>query len=218
MSLDNIRLTEHPHYSLAIVEFDPPDFPWMFSPAKADGNQHLRPWLVLLVLDRANVDLPSVDRLRPLPTVTIRAEVAAQELPDLSESWAWAHTQVMTEDTTPLESGLAWTIGWEPAERDFIGRAVLDAQRAAGAPSKLVALVLEGKGVLRNHQKVVTGAGEGEITSGSFSPTLGRSIALARIPASASGERCEVDIRGRLEPARIVKLPFVRNGEVKVAI
>ncbi|HEY9198908.1 MAG TPA: glycine cleavage system aminomethyltransferase GcvT [Gammaproteobacteria bacterium] len=124
----------------------------------------------------------------------------------------------MTEDTTPLESGLAWTIGWEPAERDFIGRAVLDAQRAAGAPSQLVALVLEGKGVLRNHQPVMTAAGAGEITSGSFSPTLGKSIALARIPAAAGGERCEVDIRGRLEPARLVKLPFVRNGEIKIAI
>jgi aminomethyltransferase len=124
----------------------------------------------------------------------------------------------MTEDTTPLESGLAWTIGWEPAERDFIGRAALEQQRAAGVPSKLVALVLEGKGVLRNHQTVKTAAGTGEITSGSFSPTLGRSIALARIPAATGGERCEVDIRGRLEPARIVRLPFVRHGEIKIAI
>ncbi len=124
----------------------------------------------------------------------------------------------MTEETSPLESGLAWTIGWDPAERDFIGRAVLDQQRAAGAPRRLVALLLEGKGVLRGHQKVFTAAGEGEITSGSFSPTLGRSIALARIPAAASGDRCEVDIRGRREPARIVKLPFVRHGEIKIAI
>ncbi|WP_119070898.1 hypothetical protein [Aggregatilinea lenta] len=89
-----------PNY-LPAIEFDPPDFPWMFSPAKAAGNQRLRPWLVLLVLDRANVKLPKADRLRPLPTITIPAEVAAQELPDLSESWAWAHTQVMTEDTLP---------------------------------------------------------------------------------------------------------------------
>ena len=89
-----------PNYVPAI-EFDPPDFPWMFSPAKAGDNQRLRPWLVLLVFDRAHVDLPKVDRARPLPVVTIRAEVAAQELPDLSESWAWAHTQVMTEDATP---------------------------------------------------------------------------------------------------------------------
>jgi hypothetical protein len=89
-----------PNY-LPAIEFDPPDFPWMFSPAKAAGNQRLRPWLVLLVLDRANVKLPKADRLRPLPTITIPAEVAAQELPDLGESWAWAHTQVMTEDTLP---------------------------------------------------------------------------------------------------------------------
>ena len=120
----------------------------------------------------------------------------------------------MTEETTPLESGLAWTIGWDPAERDFIGRAVLDQQRAAGAPLKLVALVLEGKGVLRNHQKVMTNAGEGEITSGSFSPTLNQAIALARVPAGAQiGGRCEVEVRGQWLPARIVKYPFVRNGK-----
>ncbi|MFA7388346.1 MAG: glycine cleavage T C-terminal barrel domain-containing protein, partial [Thiohalobacteraceae bacterium] len=71
---------------------------------------------------------------------------------------------------------------------------------------------------LRNHQRVVTDAGDGEVTSGSFAPTLGRSIALARIPAAASGDRCAVDIRGRNEPARIVKPPFVRHGEIKVAI
>lgn len=124
----------------------------------------------------------------------------------------------MTETTTPLESGLGWTIGWEPAERDFIGRAALEQQRAAGVPSKLVALLLEGKGVLRGHQAVMTSAGAGEITSGSFSPSLGRSIALARIPASAAGERCEVEIRGRLEPVRIVRLPFVRHGEIKVSL
>lgn len=124
----------------------------------------------------------------------------------------------MSEEITPLQAGLGWTIGWEPAERDFIGRAVLDQQRKHGAGSKLVALLLEGKGVLRNHQKIFTAAGEGEITSGSFSPTLGRSIALARIPADAKVDNCEVDIRGRREPARIVKLPFVRHGEIKVEI
>lgn len=124
----------------------------------------------------------------------------------------------MTEEITPLQAGLGWTVGWDPAERDFIGRSVLDEQRKNGAGSKLVALLLEGKGVLRNHQKVFTAAGEGEITSGSFSPTLGRSIALARIPAAAKAETCEVDIRGRREAARIVKLPFVRHGEIKVSL
>jgi aminomethyltransferase len=72
--------------------------------------------------------------------------------------------------------------------------------------------------VLRNHQKVVvTGVGEGEITSGSFSPTLGRSIALARVPA-ASGETCQVEVRGRLLAARVVKPPFVRNGKAQIEI
>jgi aminomethyltransferase len=76
----------------------------------------------------------------------------------------------------------------------------------------MVGLVLKDKGVLRNHLKVVTDAGEGEITSGSFSPTLGKSIALARIPAGVSGE-IEVEIRNRLLKADIVKIPFVRQGK-----
>ncbi|MGH8114945.1 MAG: glycine cleavage system aminomethyltransferase GcvT, partial [Rhodanobacteraceae bacterium] len=82
----------------------------------------------------------------------------------------------MDETVTPLESGLAWTVAWEPEDRDFVGRAALQAQRAAGAKRKLVGLLLEGKGVLRAHQKVLcAAAGEGAITSGSFSPTLERS-------------------------------------------
>ncbi|MAT66160.1 MAG: glycine cleavage system protein T [Gammaproteobacteria bacterium] len=121
----------------------------------------------------------------------------------------------MTEETTPLESGLGWTVAWDPAERDFIGRAALESQREAGVANKLVGLVLEGKGVIRNHQKVLTEAGEGEVTSGSFSPTIGGSIALARIPAAA-GDSVEIEIRGRRIPARVVRPPFVRHGEVRV--
>ncbi len=121
----------------------------------------------------------------------------------------------MDETTTPLESALAWTVAWEPAERDFIGRAALEKQRAAGAPRRLVGLVLEGRGVLRGHQKVITEAGEGEVTSGSFSPTLGKSIAFARVPAQ-TGERCEVEIRGRNVAARVVRPPFVRNGKSRI--
>jgi len=124
----------------------------------------------------------------------------------------------MDETTTPLESGLAWTIAWEPAERDFIGRKALTAQRDAGPKRKFVGLLLEDKGVLRGHQKVVAdGAGEGEITSGTFSPTLERSIALARVPV-AVGEEVQVDIRGRLCRARVVKPPFVRNGKALVKL
>jgi len=120
--------------------------------------------------------------------------------------------QDMDEDTSPLESGLAWTVALEPAERDFIGRAALEAQREAGVPRRLVGLVLEGRGVLRAHQKVITPAGEGETTSGSFSPTLGRAIALARVPAG-DFDACEVEIRGKRLPARIVRYPFVRHGK-----
>jgi aminomethyltransferase len=121
----------------------------------------------------------------------------------------------MDESTTPLESGLAWTVALEPATRKFIGREVLDAQKAQGVPRQLVGLVLEGKGVLRNHQKVACGAhGEGEITSGSFSPTLNKSIALARVPAAvALGATVQVDMRGKWQPARVVQYPFVRNGK-----
>ncbi len=119
----------------------------------------------------------------------------------------------MDETTTPLESNLAWTVGWEPAARPFIGRDVLDKQKAQGVQRKLVGLVLDDKGVLRNHQKVVVeGVGTGEITSGSFSPTLGKAIALARVPAQ-TGNTCFVEIRDKLVSARVVKPPFVRNGK-----
>ena len=118
----------------------------------------------------------------------------------------------MNEQTTPLESGLAWTIGWDPADRAFIGRPVLDKQRAAGARTKLVGLVLEDRGVLRGHMRVVTEAGDGEITSGGFAPTLGRSIALARVP-TGTGDTVEVEVRGKRLAARVVKPPFVRNGK-----
>jgi aminomethyltransferase len=124
----------------------------------------------------------------------------------------------MDETVTPLEAALGWTVAWEPVDRDFIGRAALEKQRAEGASRKLVGLVLEGKGVLRNHQKIIAGgAGEGEVTSGSFSPTLQRAIAFARIPGDAAGD-CEVDIRGKRLPVRIVKPPFVRNGKAQIEI
>jgi aminomethyltransferase len=122
----------------------------------------------------------------------------------------------MDENLTPLESGLTWTVAFDPADRDFIGRAALEAQRRGGVPRKLVGLVLEDRGVLRSHQKVVVaGVGEGEMTSGTFSPTLERSIGFARVPA-ATGEQVQVDIRGKLLAARVVKYPFVRNGKALI--
>lgn len=124
----------------------------------------------------------------------------------------------MDETVSPLEAGLAWTVAWEPADRAFIGRAALEAQKADPSRRRFVGLLLEGKGVLRGHQRVVVfGVGEGEITSGGFSPTIGRSIALARLPAG-DYEAAAVDIRGKLQAVRIVKTPFVRNGDVKIEL
>jgi len=119
----------------------------------------------------------------------------------------------MDDSISPLEAGMGWTIAWEPAERDFIGRKALEAQKAAGIPTKLVGIVLETRGVMRSHQKVVVeGIGEGEVTSGTFSPTLQHSIAMARVPYD-TGSECNIEMRGKLIPARIVKMPFVRNGK-----
>jgi len=124
--------------------------------------------------------------------------------------------QDMTEEVSPLAANMGWTVAWEPAERDFVGRAALEQQRAQGDLPKLVGLVLEERGVLRAHQVVrVTGVGDGEITSGSFSPTLGKSIALARVPAGTA-ERAEVEIRGKWYPVRVVQPTFVRHGKVLV--
>ncbi|MFB9067349.1 glycine cleavage system aminomethyltransferase GcvT [Pseudofulvimonas gallinarii] len=120
--------------------------------------------------------------------------------------------QDMDETTTPLESGLAWTLAMKD-ERAFLGRAALQAQLDAGVPQRLVGLVLEDKGVLRHDQRVITDAGDGVITSGTFSPTAGKSIALARVPRDATSFR--VDIRGRELPARAVDIPFVRDGQAR---
>ena len=123
----------------------------------------------------------------------------------------------MDDSISPLQAGMGWTIAWEPSDRDFIGRKALEAQKAAGVPSKLVGIVLETRGVMRSHQKVVVDLGdgvqgEGEITSGTFSPTLQHSIAMARVPYD-TGSECNIEMRGKLVPARVVKMPFVRNGK-----
>lgn len=120
----------------------------------------------------------------------------------------------MDEHTTPLAAGLEWTVAWEPAQRDFIGRAALEAKRDDGAC--LVGLVLNEKGMLRGHQAVLLESGaQGEITSGSFSPTLGQAIALARLP-EAPGATVKVQIRNKQLAARVVKPPFVRHGKALV--
>ena len=123
--------------------------------------------------------------------------------------------QDLDENASPLVSNLAWSVAWTPG-RDFIGRAALEAERERGVNHKLVGLVLEERGVLRAHQAVrVEGIGDGEITSGSFAPTLNKSIALARLPM-ATGERAEVEIRGKWHPVRVIQPPFVRHGRILI--
>ena len=126
----------------------------------------------------------------------------------------------MDESTSPLVSGLGWTIAWQPEGRDFIGRKALQSEKQNGLQQRMVGLLLAGKGVLRSHQQVqFADGGKGEVTSGSFSPTLARSIALARVPATVStGDACDVDIRGRQVAAVVVKYPFVRNGKAVIEI
>lgn len=125
----------------------------------------------------------------------------------------------MDESTSPLVSGLSGSVAWEPPERDFIGRAVLEKQRSEGVKQTFVGLVLtDRRGVLRARQRVITVSGAtGLITSGTFSPTLERSIALARVPKDI-GAHCEVDMRGRYCSARVVKPPFVRHGRVLIEL
>jgi aminomethyltransferase len=123
--------------------------------------------------------------------------------------------QDMDETVTPLEAGLEWTVALGGA-RDFIGREAL-AERPA--TRHLLGLVLLDNGVMRNRQSVRCAAGAGEITSGGYSPTLNRSIALARLPrAAAAGEDVEVEVRGKWLRARVIKPPFVRHGQVLVNV
>ena len=119
--------------------------------------------------------------------------------------------QDMDETVTPYEAGLAWTVALDEG-RPFNGRDVLERQKSAGVPRQMIGLVMDEKGVLRHGQKVLTANGEGEILSGTFSPTLGKAIAFARVPAGMPGE-VRVDIRGREVPVRVVKFPFVRDGK-----
>jgi len=121
----------------------------------------------------------------------------------------------MDESVTPLESALSWTIAWEPENRDFVGRVALLKQKEVGVKRKLVGLVLLGKGVLRDHQSVdCKEKGTGEITSGGFSPTLQRGIALARVPKEVKiGDICHTEIRGNSVPLQVIRVPFVRKGK-----
>ncbi|AEC20695.1 glycine cleavage system aminomethyltransferase T [Pusillimonas sp. T7-7] len=122
--------------------------------------------------------------------------------------------QEMDEQVDPLVSGLAWTVSMKDPGRDFIGRTALE---GATVDRTLVGVKLLERGVMRGHMKVRMQQGEGELTSGSMSPTMGVSIGMARVPKGVQpGDRIEVEIRGKWLPAEVVKMPFVRNGKVMV--
>ena len=126
--------------------------------------------------------------------------------------------QDMDDTVSPFEAALAWTVALDGnadgEPRAFIGRAALEAQQAAGVPRQMIGLVMDEKGVLRHGQKVLTANGEGEILSGTFSPSIGKAIAFARVPAGEPGD-VRVDIRGKEIPVRVVKFPFVREGRIQ---
>ncbi len=123
--------------------------------------------------------------------------------------------QDMDESVNPLDAGLAWTIDLV-SERDFVGKQALLEQ---GQKAQFLGLILREKGgILRAHQKVICAQGEGEITSGTFSPSMQEAIALARLPMGvAVGDTVQVVIRDKQLAASVVKLPFVRNGKVLAA-
>ena len=122
--------------------------------------------------------------------------------------------QDMDEDISPFEAGLKWTVDLKDTARNFIGKSALDGKDARPVRNQFAGLLLLDRGVLRAHQKVITPQGTGEITSGTFSPSLNQSIALARLPVDVRiGSEVEVEIRDKRLRARVVKPSFVRNGK-----
>ncbi len=120
----------------------------------------------------------------------------------------------MDDETSPLEAGMAWTVDLKDGEREFVGKSALTALKNNGVTVKQVGLLQTGKGgVLRDGMTVVTDKGDGITTSGVFSPTLKQSIAIARVPVDFTGDTAKVIMRGKEVDVRVLKLPFVRNGQ-----
>ena len=122
----------------------------------------------------------------------------------------------MDETTTLVEAGLGWIVALDPAKGDFPGRAVLEAQKKAGPPRKLVGFEVLGRGIARhgytvlvNHEPV------GSVTSGTYAPFLQKNIGLCYLPAAraAVGTDLEIDVRGRPVSARVVPTPFYKRAQ-----
>lgn len=156
------------------------------------GEQEAEFWQQLLALDIRPIGLGARDTLR-------------------LEAGMNLYGSDMDENINPYQAAMAWTLDWTDENRDFLGRAALLSQKASNK-LVLVGLVLKERAVLRAHQKVYVADGEGEITSGSFSPSLNCSIALARIPRTEQ-KTAQVEIRKKMMDVDIVKAPFVRNGK-----
>ncbi len=126
--------------------------------------------------------------------------------------------QDMDASVSPLESGLGWTVSWDPEDRDFIGRTALAAQKQQGTTQKLVGLVIDKRTVMRTGYKVFLGDQQvGEVTSGTFSPTIEKPIGMARVSREVQ-DQCEVEIRGKRLAARVVRPMFVRKGQIQDGI
>lgn len=119
----------------------------------------------------------------------------------------------MNDETSPLQAGMGWTVDLKDENRDFIGKTALVALKEKGVDVKQVGLLLAKGGVLREGMEVVTEQGKGITTSGVFSPSLKQSIAIARVPKAFEGDAAKVVIRGKEVDVRVLKLPFVRNGQ-----
>lgn len=117
----------------------------------------------------------------------------------------------LDEEHTPLCSGLSWAVHWDDGKRDFIGKETLNKMRQEGVRERMIGLVLNEAGIMRQGNRVLCHSGEGVVTSGSFSPTLNKSIALARIPKEHKDTECQVEIRGKNISARITKVPFINK-------
>ena len=212
---------------LALIAIQGPNAMTAFSAATSMDVSDLRPfsvrerngWMVARTgytgEDGVEVALP-VDQAPALwrrlsDTGVACAGLAARDTLRL-EAGLLLYGQDMDDATSPLESNLGWTVAWDPPERDFVGREALAGQRSRGPGRVLRGVVLTGRGVMRHGQRLETNAGDGVVTSGIFSPTLGYSIGFARLPRGATGD-CLIEIRNSNIPGRIVRPPFVRHGK-----